>query len=178
MIYECAINEGVIAKGEIGLVKTVNLKSTCEDKRLDAVGDAPDVAALRSRMVKARDIGGRSIGGRRLKLRRGITMDSGASANVMPTRMVREPSQIRSSPGSRAGVRYVAANHGTIKNEGEYDANFQTTEGHEEMVTMQIAQVNKALGSVVILRSWKKRSANECNSPILLLRGWYAMPDS
>ena len=83
-----------------------------------------------------------------MKLRRGITMDSGASANVMPRRMVRFPSQIRPSPGSRAGVKYVAANDGTIRNEGEYDFHFTTMEGDTEMVTMQIAQVNKALGSV------------------------------
>ena len=83
-----------------------------------------------------------------MKLRRGITMDSGASANVMPRRMVRKPSEIRPSPGSKAGVKYVTANDGVIYNEGEYDFKFQTTEGNEEMVTMQIAQVNKALGSV------------------------------
>ena len=43
---------------------------------------------------------------------------------------------------------YVAANDGVIYNEGEYDFKFQTTEGNEEMVTMQIAQMNEALGSV------------------------------
>ena len=75
-------------------------------------------------------------------------MDSGASANVMPRRMVRRPSEIRPSPGSRAGVRYVAANDGVIENEGEYDFEFKTSEGHNEVVTMQIAAVNKALGSI------------------------------
>ena len=42
----------------------------------------------------------------------------------------------------------MAANDGTIRNEGEYDFKFTTSEGHDEMVTMQIAQVNKALGSI------------------------------
>ena len=35
--------------------------------------------------------------GKRFKLRRGITMDSGAANNVMPRRMVRNPSAIRPS---------------------------------------------------------------------------------
>ena len=42
----------------------------------------------------------------------------------------------------------MAANDGVIHNEGEYDFEFTTAEGNEEIVTMQIAQVNKALGSV------------------------------
>lgn len=75
-------------------------------------------------------------------------MDSRAFANVMPRRTVRKPFQIWSYPGSRAGVRYVAANDGTIRNEGEYDFSFRTIEGHEEMVTRQMSQVNKAMGSV------------------------------
>ena len=45
-------------------------------------------------------------------------------------------------------MKYVAANDGVVYNEGEYDFTLQTKEGHEEVVTMQIAQVNKALGSV------------------------------
>ena len=83
-----------------------------------------------------------------MRLRRGITMDTGASANVMPKRMARHPGRIRPSPGSIAGVKYVAANNGVIKNDGEYDFVFSTSEGHGEMVTMQIAEANKALGSV------------------------------
>ena len=42
----------------------------------------------------------------------------------------------------------MAANNGVIYNEGEYDFEFTTAEGNDEIVTMQIAQVNKALGSV------------------------------
>ena len=75
-------------------------------------------------------------------------MDSGAAANCMPRRMVRFPSRIRPSPGSIRGVKYVAANDGIIHNEGEYDFEFLTSDGHEECVVMQIAEVNKALGSV------------------------------
>ena len=39
-------------------------------------------------------------GSQRLKLRKGITMDSGAASNVMPRRMVRRKDRIRPSPNS------------------------------------------------------------------------------
>ena len=84
-------------------------------------------------------------------------MDTGASANVMPKRMVRHPGRIRPSPGSIAGVKYVAANGGVIKNDGEYDFPFVTEEGNEQVVTMQIAEVNKALGSVAYFVDSKYR---------------------
>jgi len=116
----------------------------------EEVNVLPEEEAVNSPVSKNRQrlIGARSIGGRRMRLKRGITMDSGASANVMPRRMAMAPSRIRPSPGSIAGVKYVAANDGVIKNEGEYDFNFTTVEGHDEVVVMQIAEVNKALGSV------------------------------
>ena len=47
----------------------------------------------------------------KLRLKRGITMDSGAGNNVMPRRMVMRKSDIRESEGSRNGVHYVAANN-------------------------------------------------------------------
>ena len=90
------------------------------------------------------------IGMKRMRLRRGITVDSGASANVMPRRMVRKQ-RIRPSPGSRRGAHYLAANNGRIANEGECDFKFKTVEGHEQNLTFQIAEVNKALGSVSYL---------------------------
>ena len=54
-------------------------------------------------------------------------------------------------------MKYIAANNGTIDNEGEYDFKFVTNEGHEELVVMQIAEVNKALGSVAYFvdRKWR-----------------------
>ena len=91
------------------------------------------------------------VGGRRLRLRRGITIDSGAANNVMPRRMVRNKAKIRSSPSSRRGVNYVAANDGRIPNEGEFDFSFQTTEGNDETMVVQVAEVNKALGAVSYL---------------------------
>ena len=85
-----------------------------------------------------------------MKLRRGITVDSGASANVMPKRMIRKQ-KIRPSPGSRRGAHYLAANNGRIANEGECDFKFQSIEGNEHDLTFQIAEVNKALGAVSYL---------------------------
>ena len=92
-----------------------------------------------------------SVESGRIKLRRGITMDSGAAHNVMPRRMVRDQSKIRLSEGSRRGAHYVAANDGRIPNEGEYDFSFSTAEGTPEVMTFQIAEVNKALGSISYL---------------------------
>ena len=84
----------------------------------------------------------------KLRLKRGITMDSGAGNNVMPRRMVIKKSEIRDSEGSRRGVHYVAANDGRIPNEGEYDLKFSTVEGQEQCLTFQIAEVNKALCAI------------------------------
>ena len=92
-----------------------------------------------------------TVGSGRIKLRRGITMDSGAAHNVMPRKMVRDKGQIRPSEGSKRGAHYVAANNGRIPNEGEYDFAFSTSEGAPETMTFQIAEVNKALGSISYL---------------------------
>ena len=45
----------------------------------------------------------------------------------------------------------MAANEGRIPNEGEFDFEFRTSEGHAEAMTFQIAEVNKALGSISYL---------------------------
>ena len=75
----------------------------------------------------------RKIGSRRLKLARGITVDSGAADNVIPRRMVKGKfNRIRSSKGSRAGVHYVSASSARIPNEGECDFHFQTKDGQKE----------------------------------------------
>ena len=69
----------------------------------------------------------------------------------MPRKMVRDHSRIRPSEGSKRGAHYVAANNGRIPNEGEFDFAFQTSEGTPEAMTFQIAEVNKALGSISYL---------------------------
>ena len=45
----------------------------------------------------------------------------------------------------------MAANNGRIPNDGEVDFKFTTTEGNDEIFVVQIAEVNKALGSVSYL---------------------------
>ena len=57
----------------------------------------------------------RKAGGRRLRMARGMTVDSGAADNVIPRRMVKGKFNcIRSSKGSRAGVHYVSASSARI----------------------------------------------------------------
>ena len=85
--------------------------------------------------------------GRKMKLRRGITMDTGAHHCVMPRRMIGKL-KVRSSPGSRIGMKYVGAGGERIRNEGEVDFPFRTAEGHKQTVTFQVAEVNKPLGAV------------------------------
>ena len=85
---------------------------------------------------------------RKMRLKKGITMDSGAANNVMPKRMVVNKNRIRPSPGSLRNAHYIAANNGKIPNEGEFDFEFTTTEGQEKSICFQVAEVNKALGSI------------------------------
>ena len=82
-----------------------------------------------------------------MKLRRGITMDTGAHHNVMPRRMV-GAHRIRPSEGFKKGLKYVGAGGEKIDNEGEADFPFETVEGHKQNIVVQIADVNKPLGSV------------------------------
>ena len=83
----------------------------------------------------------------RVKMKKGITMDTGAHHNVMPRRMAgRRP--IRPSPGSRAGLKYVGCGGEKMKNEGEVDIPFESLEGHKQSMIFQIAEINKPLGSV------------------------------
>ena len=97
--------------------------------------DAEKLAAAKKSKIK------------KMKLKRGITMDTGAHHNVMPKRMIgKRP--IRPSPGSKAGMHYVAAGNERIPNEGEISFDFETIEGHKETFIFQVAEVNKALGSV------------------------------
>ena len=74
-------------------------------------------------------------------------MDTGAHHNVMPRRMIGRR-RVRPSPGSRAGMKYVAAGGAKIMSEGEVDMPFESIEGHRQSMVFQIAEVNKPLGSV------------------------------
>ena len=59
--------------------------------------------------------------------------------------------RIRPSEASRAGVHYVAANNGRIKNEGEVNFKFNTPSGDMKSMCFQVAEVNKALAAVSAL---------------------------
>ena len=54
----------------------------------------------------------------RIRMARGITVDSGAADNVLPRRILRKWMKMRQSEASRLGVHYVAANGARIPNEG------------------------------------------------------------
>ena len=84
---------------------------------------------------------------KKIKLRKGITMDTGAHHNVIPRRMIGKR-KVRPSKGSRMGMRYVGAGGEKINNEGEVDFPFESVEGHKQSMIFQIAEVNKPLGSV------------------------------
>ena len=122
-----------------------------EDKELNVCGEELDVNMIKHRPARA-------VGSRRMKMARGMTVDSGAADNVMPRRMVRGKfNRVRPSAGSRRGVHYVAANNARIANQGECDFKFSTKEGQEESFTFQIAEVNKALCAVSYLVDTKHR---------------------
>ena len=77
-------------------------------------------------------------------------MDSSAHHNVMPRGMVGKR-RIRPSVGSKAKMKYVGAGNEKMENEGECDFPFETVEGHKQSMIFQIAEVNKALGSVAYM---------------------------
>ena len=94
----------------------------------------------------------RRVGARRMRMTRGMTIDSGAADNVIPRRMVKgKLNKIRPSPGSKKGVYYVSASGGRIANEGECDFHFSAKDGTPQEFTFQIAEVNKALCAVSYL---------------------------
>ena len=84
---------------------------------------------------------------KRVKLKGGITMDTGAHHNVIPKRMVGKR-QIRASEGSKNRFRYVGAGGENIANKGEVDFPFETLEEQKMSMTFQIAEVTKPLGAV------------------------------
>ena len=84
---------------------------------------------------------------RRYKMRRGITADSGAGDSVIPRRMINN-SKIKPSAGSKRGLHYVSATDQRIPNVGEISLDITTTEGHEDSMMFQVADVNKPLMSI------------------------------
>ena len=111
-----------------------------------------DKAPTRAAQPRSPSMAVKKVGARRMRMRRGMTVDSGAADNVIPRRMIRgTKNKIRSSPGSRKGVFYVSASGGRIANEGECDFHFSSKDGEEESFVFQVAEVNKALCAVSYL---------------------------
>lgn len=90
--------------------------------------------------------------GKWLRLKNGMTMDSGASAFVMPSSWL-DMFELRESPGSRRGQMYVAAakDGKPIRNEGDKVIKFYTKPSRKAArcnLTFQVAAVNNMLASV------------------------------
>ena len=88
----------------------------------------------------------KTVGKKELRLKRGISMDTGVRHNVMPTRIAGKR-KIRPSSGSKRSMCYVAAGNDRIKNEGEIAFDFESLECHRESFVFQIAAVSKGRGS-------------------------------
>ena len=82
-----------------------------------------------------------------VKIRRGLTVDSGAADHVMPlswlTWIV-----MTMSLGALRGLHYVSASGGRLPNLGERKVDFLTEEGTWGSIVCQIAGINKPLLSV------------------------------
>ena len=90
--------------------------------------------------------------GKFLRVRNGITMDSGSSVFVMPVDWL-EMFELKESEGQRNGQTYVAAAKDglPIKNEGERAVKFYTKpslDSSKRLITFQAAKVNKILASI------------------------------
>ena len=124
-------DKGSAAARKFGLCKDFN-SCRCDDPECN---EAPVTPVTPSKQAK------------RVKLKQGITMDTGAHHNVIPKRMVGKR-KIRASEGSRNRLRYVGAGGEKIANEGELDFTFETLEEQKVSMTFQIAEVSKPLGAV------------------------------
>ena len=98
------------------------------------------------------DIKGVVKEGKWLRIRNGMTMDSGSSVFVMPSDWL-EMFELRESTGSKKGQTYVAAakDGKPIVNEGEKTIKFYakpSLKAQKRKLIFQVAKVNKMLASV------------------------------
>ena len=135
------------------IVRRLDFGETSDQDMDDEPNLEPDRMLLALPLSKTRTpLAAVRAGGRRLRMARGITVDSGAADNVLPRRMVRgRGNRVRPSAASRAGVHYATACGTRIANEGESDLKFGTTDGKDLNWTFQVAEVNKVLASVSYL---------------------------
>ena len=80
-----------------------------------------------------------------------VVVDSGAVHSVTPPSKF--SGQVTSSPWSRAGRSYRAANGTSIKNLGQQQVTFDSDEGHRCHIPFQVANVEQPLLSVAHLAS-------------------------
>ena len=81
-----------------------------------------------------------------VKVRKGLTVDPGAADYVMPAGWLWFL-RVRPTPGSRSGLRYVAANNARLPNQGPSRLRFMSAEGTIASILFQIAAINKPLVS-------------------------------
>lgn len=119
---------------------------------IQADGDAGYVQGMNEISVLG-DHGGKEpclVGnGRWLRIKNGVTMDSGSSVFVIPSDWLKM-FPMRESEGSRRKQEYTAAakDSKTIVNEGEKTIEFVTNEGKKKKMVCQVANVNKILASI------------------------------
>lgn len=109
---------------------------------------SPEASRMIDRLLATLHVPKEVRKGIRLKMTRGITVDSGAADNVIPRRVLRRWMKVRQNAASRSGVHYVAADGARIANEGEVDFAFQDRDGKTHTWVFQVANVNKVLASV------------------------------
>ena len=81
------------------------------------------------------------------RVRRGLTIDSGAADHVIPPNWI--PGQaIEPSPGSKRGVKYVAADGAKLPNLGQMVVAFENGVGTAGKILFQVANITKPLVSV------------------------------
>ena len=85
--------------------------------------------------------------GKWIKVRNGITLDSGCSVFVIPSDWLKW-FVLEASEGSKRGQKFIAATGQGIKNEGQRTVKLSTDDGKRRRMTFQVAQVNKILASV------------------------------
>ena len=81
-----------------------------------------------------------------IKIRRGLTVDSGAADHVMPIGWL--ILTVLASIGSKMGLHYVAADGTRIPNVGQQLVKFMTIDGTWTELVFQLAAINKPLVSV------------------------------
>ena len=87
--------------------------------------------------------------GKWLRIRNGITLDSGSSVFVIPSGWLKMFPRVESEGSKRKQTYTAAAKDGKpIVNEGEKTIKFVTDDGQRKKVVCQIARVNKILASI------------------------------